>query len=425
MSQITAQHGLPEPEAQFPALRRDNIHHTPSGLASSALLGVGILGVLAVVGLGFAVNGKHAFASFHAGAMAALGMALGGLFLCLFMQLVNAGWNATIRRQLENIASLAPIMGAITFAGVCVDIFVLKGAYFTWAGQLYADDYLLNKKSAYLGQGFFVIRGFIYVGVWWFLASRLVHFSRMQDQTGDWNWTRKARFMASWGLIAFAFTTAFAAFDWLKSPDFRFFSTMWGVYYFAGSAFGGVGLLILVLSNLRSRGKLEGVVTEDHFHDIGKLMFSFTVFWAYITFSQYFLIWYSNIPEETAWYIHRTLDGWNYVFYLLCFGHFVAPFLILLLRAVKRNHKILRLVAAWVVFVHVMDMMFIIRPMVYTGKGAPEAPAGGMGLLLDIAGPVGVLALFGFLLLRKIGSGPLVPLRDPRMAEAMHHKNYV
>lgn len=426
-SHIPASAAMGEPAlaSRYPALRRENIYWTPSGMLSGALLGVAVLGLFATVAGGFVVNSKHAFASFHVGAMAALGMTLGGLFLCLFTQLVNAGWTGTIRRQLEHIASLAPIMGVIAFGGVLFDIFVKHGTYFTWASGAYNADVLLQKKSAYLNQGFFVIRGVIYVLVWTFLASRVNYNSRKQDATGDWIWTRKTKFMSTYGLILFAFTTAFAAFDWLQTADFRFFSTMWGVYYFAGGIFGAAALLIIVLSSLRSAGKLQGAVTSEHFHDVGKLMLAFTVFWAYIAFSQYFLIWYSNIPEETAWYVHRKEPGWKTVFLLLCLGHFVLPFLVLLLRQTKRNYHLLRFVAIWALFIHVMDMMFIIRPMVYVGLGHPDAPAGNTGILLDIAGPVAALGILGFLLVRKIGSGPLVPLQDPKMDEAMGHKNYV
>lgn len=427
MSQLTANSAMGEPAlaTNYPALRRENVYCSPSGLLSSALLGVAILGLLATVAGGFVINSKHAFASFHIGIMSALATTLGALFLCLFTQLVNAGWTGTIRRQLENIASLAPIMGIIAFGGVLFDIFVKHGTFFTWAGHLYQDNHLLEKKSAFLNQGFFVIRGVIYVVVWTYLSSRIVYNSRKQDATGDWKWTQKTRFMSTYGLILFAFTTAFAAFDWLMSPDFRFFSTMWGVYYFAGAAFSATALLILVLSSLRSAHKLEGVVTEDHFHDVGKLMLSFTVFWSYIAFSQYFLIWYSNIPEETAWFVHRTQGEWKTVFQLLCLGHFVLPFVVLLLRSTKRNYKLLRLVAVWALFIQVIDITYIVRPMVYTGLGAPTFPAGKIGIVLDLVGPVAAFGLLGFLLVRKIGSGPLVPLQDPRMSEAMSHKNYV
>jgi hypothetical protein len=427
MSQLTANSAMGEPALanHYPALRRENVYCTPSGMLSSVLGGAAILGLLATVAGGFVVNAKHAYASFHIGIMSALAMTLGALFLCLFMQLVNAGWYGTIRRQLENIASLAPVIGIIAFGGVLFDIFAKHGNFFIWAGDAYDANHLLEKKSGFLNQGFFVIRGVIYIVVWTFLASRITFNSRRQDATGDWKYTQKTRFMSTYGLILFAFCTAFAAFDWLMSPDFRFFSTMWGVYYFAGAIFSAVALLIIILSSLRSAGKLEGVVTEDHFHDVGKLMLSFTVFWSYIAFSQYFLIWYSNIPEETAWFVHRTTGAWKPVFQLLCIGHFVIPFLVLLLRNTKRNHKLLRLVAVWAIFIHVIDLTFIVRPMVYVGAGAPTFPAGNTGILLDLAGPVAALSLLGFLVVRKIGSGPLVPLQDPRMSEAMAHKNYV
>lgn len=429
MSQISApldhagQSAEPPLAAEFPALRRENVYISGSGFLKVAFLGAGIIGVAGIVALGLATNAKHALAAYHVGAMSVLAASLAALFLCMFMQLVNAGWNGTIRRQLENLASLVPFAGVLAFATILIDVFK-GGVLFTWMGDAFSQDYLLQKKSGYLNIGFFLVRGLVYLLIWSFLSWRITTYSRMQDRTGDWNWTRKARTLSTWGIILFAFSTAFAGFDWLKSLDFRFFSTMWGVYFFAGGLYASIAMLILILASLRRAGKLEGLVTAEHFHDVGKLMLSFTVFWSYIAFSQYFLIWYSNIPEETAYYLHRTTGEWKPLFVFLCFGHFVAPFLVMVTREAKRNTAILTLVAIWALVTHIADIYFIIRPMVYTGLGAPE-PAGAAGIALDVFGVLAVPGLFGFMLLRKIASGPLVPLQDPRYREALTHVNHV
>jgi divalent metal cation (Fe/Co/Zn/Cd) transporter len=179
---------------------------------------------------------------------------------------------------------------------------------------------------------------------------------------------------------------------------------------------------------LRDKGKLKGVLTEEHFHDLGKLVFSFSVFWAYIAFSQYFLIWYSNIPEETAWFLIRRQGMWNYVFIFLCLGHFVLPFLFLLSRHVKRNPRLLATAAALLLFVHAIDIFFIVRPMVTIDSPAllkAGLEASTDRFWIDGCALVGAFGIFFAFLLRRIASRPLVPLADPRTGEALEHKNYV
>ena len=153
-------------------------------------------------------------------------------------------------------------------------------------------------------------------------------------------------------------------------------------------------------------------------------MFSFSVFWAYIAFSQYFLIWYSNIPEETAYYYRRMTGGWETLSAFLAFGHFGVPFFILLFRKVKRSSLALAGMAVWMIFIHVLDIFWMVRPMVYAGTPADQMP-GGITIWLDVVAIVGVLAIFAGVLILKIGSGVLIPLNDPRQDEALAHKNYV
>ncbi|MEM9373916.1 MAG: hypothetical protein AAGA55_09760, partial [Planctomycetota bacterium] len=257
------------------------------------LLLAGVIGlVLTVIGA-FSVSGRHALAAFEVGVFTALAMSLGSIFFLLVFHSLNAGWIITGRRVFENMASV------VWFPWVClVVVLVIEmangGIFLKWLGS--DSNYLLEKKAPYLNPGFFIVRVLIYGAVWIFLGTRFAGLSRQSDESGDRSLGRKARFTAGWGILLFALTTAFAAFDFLMSMDYRFFSTMWGVYFFASCALASVSAAVLVLAVLRSRGKLDGLITEEHFHDLGKLMFAFTVFWAYTAFSQYFLIWYSNIP---------------------------------------------------------------------------------------------------------------------------------
>jgi hypothetical protein len=206
------------------------------------------------------------------------------------------------------------------------------------------------------------------------------------------------------------------------SLDFRYFSTMWGVYYFAGSAFAMFATVALIATILGSKRKLVGVVTPEHYHDVGKLLFAFTVFWAYIAFSQYFLTWYSNIPEETGFFIFRTLGPWQPLAVALLLGHFVVPFLFLLSRHVKKNPVLLSIAAVWALLAHLADMYWLIRPMPFT----PATGATGNGSpLVDILAIGGVVIVFAGLLIRQITSGPLVAVNEPYLDEGLAHHNYV
>lgn len=406
------------------ALKRDNI--TISGSTpSTMLLGIGLVALVATIVGGAVVSKAHALASFHVGACTALAMSLGGLFFLQATSLTNAGWSATIRRLLENMASLAPICGVLACITPILDYLVFKGALFTWMNPEHAANPILSKKAIFFHPLFFFARMAIYLFIWWRLSSVYVSRSLEQDRTGDRSLSAKSRFTASWGMILTALSMAFCAFDWLMSFDFRFFSTMWGVYFFAGCAYSGIAALIIITQCLRNRGLLKGVITEEHYHDLGKLQFAFTIFWAYIAFSQYFLIWYSNIPEETAWYVARKQGGWEYLFYTLCFGHFLVPFLVLVFRDVKRKGAALTFMAGWAITMQVLDMIFIVCPMAAIHEAEANMPLTNGAFWIDAAGAIGCIAIFFGLLWRVCASRPLVAVHDPRMAEALHHKNYV
>ncbi|GJQ29950.1 MAG: membrane protein [Phycisphaerae bacterium] len=412
-----------------------------------ALIVVGLLAALAVLGMGLSgaagVTKKHALAVYHTGAMGVLAMALGGLFFTMVFHLTNAGWSATIRRQCENLASFLPFAWLLVLPALVIEI-ANHGLLFAWLNPAYYHDHALQVKSAffYLPNHivdhdthkvatepvlpvFFLARALVYGVVWTLLSRRLCALSRAQDASPSVELAAKARFTSSWGMLLFALTTAFASFDWLMSVDFKFFSTMWPVWYFSGAAFSAMALLVLVFARLKAVGKLEGVVTSEHFHDKGKILFSFTVFWAYISFSQYFLIWYGNIPEETAYYYFRTFEGspWRTLGITLMIGHFIAPFLIVLFRPVKKSPLALGLVALWCLGMHFADIYFVLRPMVDAGTGLPPHIMG--HLWVDLAAIVGLFAvLVGFLIV-KIPGLSLVAHNDPWIDESLEHRNYV
>jgi len=388
---------------------------------SMGLIALGVIGIVGCLAFGLMATAtgqvsvetlrRHAAASFHVGAIIALGLTLGPLGIIMILHQVAAGWAVSVRRQLENMAAMMP------YAILMVAISAGLGPVTHLWHWMHADD--LGNKALFLNYPFFYVRLAVYFAVWFLLSWRLNSLSREQDATGDKWLTNRAKFTSAWGLLAFALSVAFGGFDLVMMIDHHWFSTMFPVYFFAGNMIASLSLLAVVLALLRASGKLEGIVTSEHFHDLGKLMLGFTVFWAYIAFSQYFLIWYAGIPEETAWYGVRLSHGWMTFAKILMFGHFVAPFLVLLFRATKRVPMLLALVGCWQLIMHALDIFWQIRPDVYNNAGV-------MGLSwVDIAGVIGAPFLVLGLLLMKVRSGILIPLKDPRLPEALGHKNYV
>jgi hypothetical protein len=397
-----------------------------SGLGRGLIgLGIALIAVTALAALGGSkIDAKVALHAYHAGFLIALGIPLGALGFVMVLHQVNAGWSATVRRQFENIMSLLPIGLALFLGGVVMQIILSrKGVYlWEWMNPEYvAGDMLYDHKSSFLNIPFFGVRAVIYFAVWLGLAFALWGYSTRQDEDGNKWHTRSARKLSAVGLLLFAFTTAFAAFDWIMSLDFHWFSTMFGVYFFAGNQMSALALATLVLILLRSFGRLHIAFTTEHLHDLSKLVFGFMVFWAYISFSQYFLSWYANIPEETAWMLRRKEGPWEWLSWLLPIGHFILPFIVLLPRPVRRNRAMVGLICAWLLVMHCFDLYWAIRPEV---KGAEVGSIVGPSWI-DLPGILGpVLILIGALI-RKVGSGPLMPLKDPRLPEALIHKNYV
>ena len=413
--------------AANPALQGENVR-LPESAGAGVRGGLAVVGVvcLALTALGAVIHSPtHALASFEVAVFTVLAICLGSLFLTMLFQALNTYWPVTLRRQMEHAAGLIwlPLLGmaAVVLIELFSSLFTGHGVLFQWLTE--DPGYLLKKKAGYLNLGFLLVRFAIYAGIWLFLARSILSMSLEQDATGSREITRAIRRRSCWGLLAFALTVAFSSFDFLMSLDFRFFSTMWGVYFFAGAAMSALAVTTITFSVLRLTGRLTGVVTDEHYHDMGKLLFAFgACFWGYIAFSQYFLIWYSNIPEETAYYVYRKEGGWQILSAVLVVGHFVIPFLILISRKTKRNVLLAAIMAAYLLVFQVLDLTWIIRPMAYVGA---ESPAGPGSWWIDVVATAGGLALFASFLMRALASSALIPMKDPRLAQTLKHKNYV
>jgi hypothetical protein len=287
-------------------------------------------------------------------------------------------------------------------------------AIYEWAHHGEAHGPLDITRSGWLSQTMFVVRAGIYFGIWILLSRSFLRRSLRQDETGDPALSLSMEKTSTFGMILFAVTVTIAAFDILMSLDAHWYSTMYGVYYFSGAVVGFFALLILATFLIQRTGRMAEVSVE-HYHDMGKQLFGYMVFWAYIAFSQFMLIWYASIPEETEWFLLRQSDGWEMVGRLLIIGHFVLPFLALLPRMAKRKKGLLAGIALWILAMHYFDIYYLVMPE--KGLGGPNFGAA------DILCLVGLSGLFVASVALKLGSVPLVPQKDPRLPESLAFEN--
>jgi hypothetical protein len=274
-------------------------------------------------------------------------------------------------------------------------------------------DIVLEGKAAYLNVTFFIIRNLVAFGIWYLFSRALVGNSLKQDQSKDYALTLRNRALSPLFLIVYALTFTMHSFDLLMSLDPHWFSTMFGVYTFAGMFYSVLALTCLVTIHLKRKGALEGIVNENHLHDLGKFMFGFSVFWAYIGFSQFMLIWYANMPEETGYFIKR-MDGiWLWVSTFLLVGKFMTPFFVLLPRENKRNEKILVPVAIFMLVAQWIDVLWLVQPEFF--KEGPRLS------WIEIGTGLGFLGAFGLVVSRFLAKHNIVAIGDPRLAESVHH----
>ena len=429
---------------------------------------IGTLGLLGLLGLAasayffFAKTDTFAYSWLFA-LFFTFTFVAGGCFWILLHSASNSGWGVAVRRIWENLANMV-IPLAILASPLLVP--AVQSPLYEWmnhhrdaqeiskadsnhkistkealhhmvvhGGEVTRGDkkvhlapnphlHVLVAKFGYLNLDTwfsFYSRFVIYFLVLWFIARTLRGKSLQQEQDGNIKHTIWSRQFSCIVLLPFALTVTFAAYDWLVALDYNWFSTMWGVYIFAGCAWSSMALSILVVIWLRSLGYLQKVVTDEHYHLMGKLLFAFTVFWAYVSFSQYFLIWYANITEETRFYLTRNTEEWRGVSIFILLGHFIVPFLFLLSQKLKKNTTATTVACIWILFMHVVDIYWIVIP--------ERGPSLGIGVFApyawvqDVAALCAVFGTMGFLYLRGLAKYSLYPWRDPRLIESVNVVN--
>jgi len=336
-----------------------------AGSIAAALVG------LIATAIGFAFEAHEALFSYLVAIAYWLGMAVGALILLASMHASSAKWPVVVRRMLEKMST-----ACIVFVPLFIPVLAGMKYLFVWVSRPsnLSEETLaaLEHKHAYLNVPFFIVRSAIYFAIWAAVAYLLSAWSTRQDTTRDAWLTRKQRRLAAYALPFLGLSITFAAFDWLMSLQPTWFSTIFGVYYFAGGFVGAVALLTLITVLARGPNLYGSLVSADHYQNLGNFLFAFVIFWAYIAFSQFMLIWIADLPEEIPWYLVRAAGKWEPLGIALAIGHFLLPFFILLFRSVKRNRRALGLVAAWVLIFHYLDVYWIIMPALHPASPAPH-----------------------------------------------------
>lgn len=337
-------------------------------------------------------------------------MILGGMFFVFVQYLTGSAWSVTVRRFMENIIATVPV-GLILFIPIALGIPYL----YEWTRPEVLKEPSVAAKASYLTEQMFIYRSVFYFVVWTFFAWGIWRTSTKQDKTNSIQEMHTASRFSAPGLLVVMLTGSLASFDWIMSLNPRWYSTIFGIYCLAGGAAAFFGVITLISIGLQSAGIMKKSITEEHYHDLGKWLFALTVFWAYIAFSQYLLIWYANIPEETIFFRDRVVGSWNNWSGLLLFGRFVIPFAILIRRGAKRNMKVLGFFAVWICLMHYVDMYWLIMPNFFKG---------GVHIhWMDFAALFTVLSVMGLAFWSRMKNHAIAPIGDLRFRQGLQFEN--
>ena len=369
-------------------------------------------------------------------------ISLGCLFFVLVQHLTRAGWSVTVRRIAEIFAvCIFPLF--ILFIPVLLAVFMGNDLLYDWnssvpaavveakvAGE--APDWAANDwrifdlKTTFLDNIWYVVRSMAYFGVWIVIAFYMYYWSTKQDETGDARLTSKMAARAAPMMLLFVMALVFASFDWEMSLAPMWFSTMFPVYFFAGAVMSSLASITLAALLLQRSGRITDEITVEHYHDLAKLTFAFVFFWGYIAFSQFMLIWYANMPEETFWFKLRADQGWLTLTMILLFGHLFIPFMLMMARTVRRSKAFLIGSSIYLLAMHWLDHFWIVMPQLYANMDEfqlGEQTMYTMPTLVDGLIFVGMLGvMIGFFCLIS-GNRSLIPLKDPRLHEALNYDN--
>jgi hypothetical protein len=390
-----------------------------------ALIGGVALAVVGVV-VSLLVGGvTQVFRTYLVGFMFCTGIAVGSLAWLMLGHMSGGAWHLVIRRILEAATRTFPLL-LVMFIPVVAALFVHphgegQHSLYEWSDPaVVARDPIIQHKTTYLNAPFFIVRGLVYFAVWIALAYFLNKWSREQDSTGDPRLRRRMQELSGPGVLLFGLTVTFAAVDWGMSLEPHWFSTIYGLILMAGWGLSAMAFAIVVESILSRHEPMRHVYAPLHFHDHGKLLLAMVMLFAYFSFSQFLIIWAGNLPEEIPFYLRRLQHGWQYVGLAVVLFHFALPFALLLSRTLKRTGSTLMKVALLMLFMRIVDLIFLIAPTAHVGGGqefhTTDVLVHGLPMLLMALGLGGVWLWYFAGQLKAL---PLLPLGAPDLERAV------
>ena len=371
--------------------------------AERAAFTVGLIGSASML-VGFFIDAEQFHQSYLMAFLFWLAPTLGSLGLISLHHMTGGGWGFAIRRLLEAAVRNVPYM-ALAFLPLALGATQL----YEWTHEeVVASDPLLQHKAAYLNLPFFFLRAALYFGVWIALGRGIVRLGARYDRWLDISAMRRLKALSAIGILTYVLTMSFASFDWGMSLEPHWFSTIYGVHFVVGQVLRTLCLAVFCAARISRYEPFTRWFEKSHFHDLGNLMLAFVMLWAYISFSQFLIIWSGNLPEETPWYLHRTEHGWQAIALFLVAFHFAIPFAILLTRKSKRNAAILSKVAVAVFLIRFADIYWLIAPAFEHGGGIHFS-------WMDVAAPIALGGLWLGSFVHNLRGRPLVSLQDAKL----------
>ncbi len=375
----------------------------PSARAYAVFKWLAIVGAVTFA-LGLLFTPQRALSSLLLVSVGLLGMGLGAALFIAFQYVCGAHWAVAIRRVPEAMCGILPWAAL----GILFTLLVGKSLY-PWT-----TDHAVGMKGIILSYPAVLTRTVVFLAIWLLLVRAIVRRSRLQDTAGDPSLSVSNTRLSALFLVVFGLTFWMASFDWVMSLEPEWYSTMYGVYHFAGLFLGALAAMIILAVWLQRVGPLRDVLTPEHLHDMGKMLFAFSTFWMYIWFSEYMLIWYADFPEETGHFVRRQTGGWGPLFVANMVVTWLLPFFILLPKQVKRNPNMLVKVAAMILFGRWLDLYLLIYP---ASVGHESVTFGAVELGMAVGAP----GVFALVFIRSFRSSAPVPVADPLLTASLNH----
>ena len=378
--------------------------------ASLSKLGMALLGIGIILGVvAFFVDHSRAVFNYLIAFAFMISIGVGALFLVALEYIVGADWSVPIRRVVEFFAAVIPLLAILV-----IQLLFNIGELFHWSHpEAVTADKILQGKAPFLNVTFFIIRVFVLIGLWSLFYFFFIRNSKKQDSTRDQKLTTINIRLSAVFIPIFAFTITVAAMDWLMSVEPHWFSTIFGVYFFAGTVIAALAAVTLTTVLLKEHGYLHPAMTNDHLYSLGALLFAFVNFWGYIAFSQYMLIWYADLPEETFWFLQKWEGSWAIFSIGLVVIHFLVPYITLVSQPSKMDPKKLKFISIWLLCAHFYDLFWLVMPEM-------EQLSGGYSFSwIDLVFPIAIIGILILVFNMKAKKSNLIPIGDPKLQRGL------